>query len=144
MARSIDELTGKYAIPCYLEPLRHAHATVQGLQARIKQDGDALSFDPGPTREEADTALMMAHMLMLNVCTLFLEHFQPAGLEDLLRKALDDYSDVWDLPRQDPDDNGHNSGTADGSSGFSSHVKLLKEWWPGTESNRRHADFQGP
>lgn len=98
MAKSVDGLTGDYIFPCYLEPLRHAHATVGALEARVKEADNVFTFHPGPTRAEADNALMLAHMLMLNICDLFFEHFAPDGLEEPLKNAVIDYGIVWELP----------------------------------------------
>ncbi len=96
MARAVDGQTGLWIYPCYLEPLRHAHATAGALDARVKQQGGDLTFHPGPSRKEADTALMFAHMLMLNICDLVLAHFKPAMLEETLNKANAEYQRVWD------------------------------------------------
>ena len=95
MAKAVDADTGKWIYPCYLEPLRHAHATAGALDKRIKKEGTSLKFIPGPSREEADTALMFGHALVLNVCGLLLEHFKIEGLQDALVRAIDDHQVIW-------------------------------------------------
>jgi hypothetical protein len=67
------------------------------LEARVKQAGHVLTFEGGPTRDAADTALMMAHMLAINLCELVHQHFAPHGLKEPLVKAIDDYGIIWEL-----------------------------------------------
>jgi hypothetical protein len=97
MAKSVGDATGRWVLPCYIEPLRHAHATPGSLDARVDEVDGALVFNPGPNRTEADTALMLAHLLVLNVLDLFNDHFKPAGVEPHLKEALEVYQEAWGL-----------------------------------------------
>jgi hypothetical protein len=98
MAKAVDGGTGTWIFPCYLEPLRHAHATAGALDARVHERDGVLTFDAGPSRKQADTALMFAHVLTLNVLSLIQEHSNPGGLAPAFEEACQDYKEIWGLP----------------------------------------------
>jgi hypothetical protein len=95
-----DANSGLWIVPCYLEPTRHLHANASGIDARVTVGEEGgISFVGGPSREEADTALMFAHLLMLNLCELLLSRFDIPGLREALDAAGRDYVEIW--TRQD-------------------------------------------
>ena len=70
---------------------------------------------------------------------LLIEYERLLDAEERHRTA---WTDALSKDRHTIVKNRHTFGTQIGKGLLSSSPKLLKTWWLGTESNRRHADFQ--
>jgi hypothetical protein len=95
MARAAGDI-GQLIVPGYYLPTRQAHSTVAALLTRMEvTESGALDFDEGPQRDDANTALITAHNLMLNILDLQKEHFKLDSLAEPLQKCFQDFLDVW-------------------------------------------------
>lgn len=94
MARKAGSI-GKLIVPAYYQPIEHTHPTTGGMLARLRWDGDKVTFCEGPQREEADTTLMTAHNLLLSILDLQKEHFAVTNLEDQLQQCFQDFQEIW-------------------------------------------------
>jgi hypothetical protein len=95
MARAAGDV-GQLIVPGYYLPTRQAHSTVAALLSRIKlTETGAMDFDERPQRDDADTALITAHNLILNILDLQKEHFKLGSLEEPLQKCFRDFLDIW-------------------------------------------------
>ncbi len=95
MARAVGTV-GEFIVPAYYLPTRQAHSTVASILSRLERPpARGLIFDPGPQVEQAWMALSMAHNLLLKELELQREHFKLEGVEEPLRKCIEDYRDIW-------------------------------------------------
>jgi hypothetical protein len=97
MTRSVGGSTLGFIVPAYYDPLRYAHSTLKALDARIREVGpDGLTFDHGPQRPDADTALILGHNLLLNIVDLAVSHFGLKGpAEEALGVACKAFERIW-------------------------------------------------
>lgn len=87
---------GQWILPCYFEPLRHAHANASGLNSRVRLEPDGtLTYPKGPTREKADEALEFAHLIMLHVGEALVKHFGQANVDAVRADAMEGYRLSW-------------------------------------------------
>ena len=99
MAKAVDEGShvSKWIVSCYLEPTRQAHANAAAFDSRVHvSDEDGIRYVAGPHRREADTALMLGHMLMLLVSGILYERFPSADLQTAWNTAVNDYQEIWE------------------------------------------------
>ncbi len=95
MARAAGDIW-QLIVPGYYLPTRKAHSTVAALIERIKLTANGtMDFDEGPQRDDADTALITAHNLILNILDLQKEHFKLDSLGEPLQKCFQDFLDIW-------------------------------------------------
>jgi hypothetical protein len=93
---------GPLIVPDYYLPTRQIHSTVGAVFTRLEiEDGEGLVFKEEAQRDEADQALMAAHILMLSILELQKNHFNLEALEDPLQTCLADVSTIWRKPPQD-------------------------------------------
>lgn len=98
MARAAGGKIGEWLVPCYYEPLNHAHSTMRALVLRLEgSDDEGWSFDTRPQRDVADRVLMLAHFLVLHSLDLQREHFKLKDLEEAVDKASVAYKETWGL-----------------------------------------------
>lgn len=95
MARRAGTM-GKFVVPAYYIPTQHIHSTVQGIISRLDEGvRGAFAFKSEHQRKEADAALRMGHLLMLNVLSLQREHFKLRHLQPALDACYADYQATW-------------------------------------------------
>jgi len=83
-------------VPDYYLPTRQIHSTIGALFSRLKFiQGEGLVFEEAAQREEADQALLAAHVLMLAVLELQKNHFSLDVLEIPLQTCLADFQTIW-------------------------------------------------
>ena len=87
---------GKLIVEGYYLPTQKAHSTVHAIASRLKEtQDDGVTFDEGPTHDEADICLRTAHSLLLYILALQAEHFKLDGLEQLLGRCRQDFQEIW-------------------------------------------------
>lgn len=98
MARAAGGKLAEWVVPCYYEPLNHAHSTMRALVLRLEgSDEDGWSFDTRPQRDVADRVLMLGHFLVLHSLDLQREHFKLDELERAVENASVAYKEIWGL-----------------------------------------------
>jgi hypothetical protein len=93
MAKKTGSLGG-LIVPGYYVPMKHAHATAGSMYSRIEQTAEGLSFDAGPQRGRADTALIVAHNIILQVLGVQEDRFAIPGLSEQIRVCTQDFLDI--------------------------------------------------
>ena len=91
-ARGLDDLV----IPAYRDALRYTHAGVGGLFARLEGNAEGVWYRTAPHPEEATSALLLSNDIVLRVIAFYIEHFKIEGLDDELRRGVDEYRKVWE------------------------------------------------
>jgi len=87
---------GKLIVPGYYLPTQQVHGTVYAISSRLKETQDGgLTFNEGPTRNEADDCFRTAHILLLDILALQVEHFKLDSLEQPLRHCFQDFKEIW-------------------------------------------------
>jgi hypothetical protein len=79
---------------CYLEPIFHAHATASGLGLRFRRTEEGFKSYKEITEKEAQKALQLAHVLLLNFLDLHNDYFK-LGLDDEIQPRLQAYLTIW-------------------------------------------------
>ncbi|MDA2926547.1 hypothetical protein MYX78_04825 [Acidobacteria bacterium AH-259-G07] len=64
--------------------------------------GEDVKFQDGAQHEEADSTLMLAHNLLLNVLDLEKEHFDLNDAEIQLQICFKDFQEIWRQPGAEP------------------------------------------
>ena len=98
MASKVSKTMGRLKdalIPAYYLPLAQAHSTFASLSARVNVANGAVTFKGGPLREDADRSFQYAHLLLLNMLNIQLEHFQFKPLREPLKAAFNSYKLTW-------------------------------------------------
>jgi len=96
MAKRTGRL-GTLIVPAYYTPTIHAHSTVASLASRLALlDGGGFTFVPTAQRKEADTVLVTAHNVILQVLEIQDERFCVRGLKEKLRTCCQDFLDIWE------------------------------------------------
>lgn len=94
MAKAIDDNLAVLYGSCYLEPLCHSHATAFGLELRLIETEDAVTYrEESP--DEAKKAIMFAHNLIWRVLALQNSYFN-LGLDSEIKARADKFSEIWD------------------------------------------------
>ncbi len=94
MAKKTGTL-GKLLFSGYLLPIRHVHATLASLDKRLEaSETGGLAFIPTAQRGLANTALITAHEILLEVLRVQEERFKLLGLEDKIKVCDQDYLDM--------------------------------------------------
>ena len=107
MAHQVGEL-GQLIVPAYYFPTRQIHSTVGALLSRLEMKDGRTTFRDGAQKEEADSTIQFAHLVLLNVLSLQKEHFEFDSIEKLLEQCFQDYADIWGIL---PDCSAPTSGT---------------------------------
>jgi len=98
MARMTKNLW-PFILPGYYTPTGEAHSTAGAIFSRIDPQSpakdDALIFDGDSQRKRAHTALLTAHMILLDVLELQREFFNIKELEPLVQTCMTDYREIW-------------------------------------------------
>jgi hypothetical protein len=95
MAKQSGRL-GTLIVPAYYVPLTHAHSTVASLASRLAPlDGGGFTFVPTAQRKEADSVLVTAHNVILQVLEVQEERFPLPGLQQKLQTCSQDFLDIW-------------------------------------------------
>jgi hypothetical protein len=83
MAKATGDL-GKLLGQAYYVPLNHAHGTAEGVMTRLKRTAsDEIEFDSSAQPGWADTAVQLAHAIVIQVLEVQQKHF---GLSDLIEQ----------------------------------------------------------
>jgi hypothetical protein len=77
----------------YYRPLFQTHASVHSIIARLENTDRGIAFDGGTHRDEADSALMTAHNVLLDVLALQGTHFHLADLP--MDECVRDWMSTW-------------------------------------------------
>jgi hypothetical protein len=89
-------ILGNFIVPAYYLPLQHKHATVRSILSRLEAvDDGRFALTSRPQRNEADDALRLGHLIVLNVLLLQKEHFKLAALNEALDTCYSDYMATW-------------------------------------------------
>jgi len=95
MAKHAGKL-GALIFPAYYVPLTHAHSNVASFTSRLAPlDGGGFTFVPTAQRKEADTVLVTAHNIILQVLEVQDERFSVSGLKEKLQTCSQDFLDIW-------------------------------------------------
>jgi len=87
---------GKLIVPDYYLPTKQIHSTIGAVFSRLEFGQDeGLVFQEAAQREEADEALMAAHVLMLSVLELQKNHFNLDVLDTPLQTCKADLDTIW-------------------------------------------------
>jgi len=93
MAKKSDTALANLYAPCYLEPTFHSHATMFGVQRRLRREQGKTSFRES-TEKEARIAVELGHQLVLRVILLQNNVFS-LGLDDELKARADAFLAAW-------------------------------------------------
>jgi hypothetical protein len=95
MAKQSGSL-GKLIVEAYYLPLSHAHSTMTSFLSRLEErPEEGFGFNPEAQPAEADMALRVAHLVILGVLEVQVNHFNPEGLEGKFQTALQDFNCIW-------------------------------------------------
>jgi Family of unknown function (DUF5677) len=94
MAQAAGDI-GKLIVSGYYIPLRHAHPTLGGLMERLEVVNDRMGMKVDSQPKTADQSLMTAHNCILDTLVVQGQHFKIDGLEETLKKCVDDFIEVW-------------------------------------------------
>jgi Family of unknown function (DUF5677) len=95
MARATGSL-GKLLVEAYYQPLAHAHGTAQALVSRLEMSEErGFEFVGDAQTDEADSALLLAHKIMIYVLGAQLDHFHPGDLDETVQVCLTDFVAIW-------------------------------------------------
>jgi hypothetical protein len=98
MARKTKNLW-PFVLPGYYMPMREAHSTVGAIFSRIDPESAArdagLIFDGELQRDRAHTALLTAHMILLDALELQREFFKIEELGPIMQACMADYTEIW-------------------------------------------------
>ncbi|MGH9328629.1 MAG: DUF5677 domain-containing protein [Terriglobia bacterium] len=95
MAKSVGAL-GKMIVPSYHIPTERGHSTAAAVVRLLREEKDgAITFEGGPQHDMADTALITAHNVLLQVLWWQKEHFGLDSLDAPLQKCFQDFKDIW-------------------------------------------------
>ncbi len=95
---------GKLIVPDYYLPTRHIHSTIGAVFSRLEvHEEEGLVFKEAAQRDEADQALIAAHVLMLSILELQQNHFGIEALKTPLQVCLDDFTSIWKKSPSAPD-----------------------------------------
>lgn len=94
MAKQTGDI-GSHIVPGYFLPLRHSHSTVPAMTERLEIVGERMAFKADPQPDLSDSALMEAHLCILDVLRVQSEHFRIEGLQGQISICYQDYVDVW-------------------------------------------------
>jgi hypothetical protein len=87
---------GKLIVPAYYVPLSHAHPTARGMVARTEETpSGGIAFNPDSQPKEADSAVRLAHTIMLVVVETQEKHFALNDLKEPLQTCLKDFNEIW-------------------------------------------------
>lgn len=83
-------------VGAYYIPMSHTHSTVQALLSRLEENSDGvMGFNPDLQPKEADTALVMAHNIILGVIEIQKKFFKLDQLEVPLQTCIQDFMEIW-------------------------------------------------
>lgn len=95
MARRVGSI-GQFIVPAYYLPTQQAHSTVRAILSRLEEGEDnGIVFRGHAQRKEADDALRLGHLFVLNVLDLQKEHFKLETLQEQIHDCIADYNDIW-------------------------------------------------
>jgi hypothetical protein len=95
MARSTKNLW-PFILTGYYMPMREAHSTVGAIFSRLDpHTSGGLMFDGELQRDRAHTALLTAHMILLDTFELQREFFKIAELEPIIQTCISDFTEIW-------------------------------------------------
>ena len=87
---------GRFLPSAYYDPLLEAHPNVQGLLERLEAAADgSISIGDRVDRRLSDQVLSTAHLLVLEVLNLQVEHFLLNSLSSVTAQLLADYVEAW-------------------------------------------------
>jgi hypothetical protein len=98
MAEKTDPNLAVLYAPCYLQTTCHIHATGLGLELRLMEVGDTVTFREDSSAE-AQQALLLGHNLILRMLTLQNNYFH-LGLGDDITARADKFAEVWPGPKE--------------------------------------------
>jgi hypothetical protein len=96
MAKRTGEL-GKFVVPGYYMPLRHAHASFAGITERLEMVGEAMTATETSQPKLIDRSLMTAHFCLLDAIWLQDQRFKIKGLAEALQTCKEDFAHEWSV-----------------------------------------------
>jgi len=95
MAKNADANLAALYASCYLQPTFHSHATMYGLNCRLRQaEGGSWTYKEN-SEEEARLAVLLGHNLILRLLGLQNEHFK-LGLDAEIQARIEVFPKIWD------------------------------------------------
>ncbi len=94
MAKNTDANLAALYGACYVETTLHTHATVFGLQRRLRQTEEGHTFRES-SEKEARLAVLLGHNLILRLLGLQNEYFG-LGMESEIQTRIDMFPKIWD------------------------------------------------
>jgi Family of unknown function (DUF5677) len=86
---------GKLIVPAYYWPLRHSHPTVSGMLARVEElPSGGIGFNTEQQPKEADSAVGLAHTILLTVLETQQKHFKLEVLKGPLQTCFKDFEEI--------------------------------------------------
>jgi hypothetical protein len=86
---------GKLIVPAYYWPLRHSHPTVSGMLARVEElPSGGIGFNTEQQPKEADSAVRLAHTILLTVLETQQKHFKLDVLKGPLQTCFKDFEEI--------------------------------------------------
>jgi len=86
--------------PAYYLPITQNHATFSSLEKQLSQSNDGkLFYDTEKEYTAGETSITYAHLLLLHVFNIQIEHFQLNDLGPLIQKAYEHHLASW-LPEK--------------------------------------------
>jgi hypothetical protein len=85
---------GKLVHSAYYIPMRHTHSTGSSLIERLHTDQGIFGFNPGPQRHQADSALLEAHTIILEVLLVQQKRFNLEGFLERFDKCVEDWKEI--------------------------------------------------
>jgi hypothetical protein len=98
MAKKLGPKFSELYLQCYFEPTLQGHPTMSAIFSRLDISAfpGKLSYKFGPQRDDADSALMLAHQLALLSLEALNQHSK-LGLDSDVQQCFRDYEAVWQV-----------------------------------------------
>jgi len=94
MANDVDDGYAELYYDCYYKPTLQTHTTVASLEARMSVVDGVLTFNDGPQRDQARTAIVHGHNLLLKVLETQNSYFQ-LGEESVLMERQKEFISAY-------------------------------------------------
>lgn len=85
---------GKLIQSAYYVPMRHTHSTGAALAERLENNEEGLGFNPEAQRSQADEALRVAHIIVLEILHIQQKRFAIEDFDPLCDKCVADWKEI--------------------------------------------------
>jgi hypothetical protein len=83
---------------CYFQPTLLTHTTFQSMSRRVEMTEEGkFSFQSGAQRNDARNAVMLAHLVMIDVLDTQNKYFK-LGLDEEMNARIKDFDEAWNKP----------------------------------------------